>query len=151
MKMTPTQDVKVSYGLFEESNTVWREDAGSLFSCKWRLVFYVMQMVEVLWASVGCAVLNVHAKFKCLYPLYTIYIHYTYFLIRKDIRKDWFVCGFVYLPRIGLSVWSGRSGRSGRYGSFSSCYDICSCIRKYIHIFDCQSECVGLVSDKVMG
>ncbi len=27
------------------------------------------------WASVGCAVLNVHAKFKCLYPLYTYITH----------------------------------------------------------------------------
>lgn len=78
----------------------------------------------------------------------TIYIHYTSFLIKKDIMKDWFDCGFVYLPRIELSGWYGRYGR---YGSFSSCFEICSCIRKYIHMFDCQSECVGLVSDKVMG
>lgn len=95
----------------------------------------------------GCAVLNVHAKFKCTITV-TIYIHYTSFLIKKDIMKDWFDCGFVYLPRIELSGWYGRYGR---YGSFSSCFEICSCIRKYIHMFDCQSECVGLVSDKVMG
>ena len=112
MKMTPTQDVEVSYGLFEESNTVWREDAGSLFSCKWRLVFYVMQMVEVLWASVGCAVLNVHAKFKCLYPLYTYITHI--FWLGKILEKIGLSVGLFICQ--GLDCLCGLEGLEGMEG-----------------------------------